>query len=582
MNRPEWKEASVGCLSAVLSAAIQPLYAFTMGSMISVYFLHDHEEMQKQTRFYSLCFFGLFVLSLLSNVCQHYNFAVMGENLTKRVREMMFSKILSFEVGWFDQDENSTGAVCFRLTKDAAAVRSLVGDRISLLVQTFSAVTIAGTMGLVLAWRLALVMIAIQPLMILSHYTRMVLLKSMSALAIKAQEESSKLATEAVFNLRSVIAFSSQARLLKMLEVAQQGPTKESTRQAWIAGIVLATSQFLLSSSWALDFWYGGKLLSDRYISSKAFLQTFLILVSTSRVIADAGSMTSDLDKGFDAVRSVFAILDRCTQIHPENPNSYQPERIRGQVQIQEVDFAYPARPESLVFKGFSIDIDAGKSTALVGESGSGKSTIIGLIERFYDPLKGTIKVDGKDIRTYHLRALRKHITLVSQEPMLFHGTMRDNITYGVPTNEVNESEIIEAARTANAHDFIVALKHGYDTPCSNIGVQLSGGQRQRIAIARAVLKNSAMLLLDEATSALDSQSETTVQEALERVMKGRTSVVVAHRLSTVQNCDWIAVVAKGKVVEKGTHETLLAKGIAGAYGTLVRLQRGTDSAMEG
>ncbi|RVW24013.1 ABC transporter B family member 15 [Vitis vinifera] len=232
MNRPEWKEASIGCLSAVLSGAIQPLYAFSMGSMISVYFLPDHEEMKKHTRIYSVCFFVLFVLSLLSNICQHYSFAAMGENLTKRVREMMFSKILSFEVGWFDQDDNSTGAICFRLAKDATVVRSLVGDRMSLIVQTFSAVTISGTMGLIIAWRLAMVMIAIQPLMIISFYTRTVLLKSMSAKAIKAQEESGKLAAEAVSNLRTITAFSSQARILKMLEVAQEGPIQESIRQA--------------------------------------------------------------------------------------------------------------------------------------------------------------------------------------------------------------------------------------------------------------------------------------------------------------------------------------------------------------
>ena len=578
MNYPEWKEASIGCLSAVLSGAIQPLYAFSMGSMISVYFLPDHEEMKKHTRIYSVCFFALFVLSLLSNICQHYSFAAMGENLTKRVREMMFSKILSFEVGWFDQDDNSTGAICFRLAKDATVVRSLVGDRMSLIVQTFSAVTISGTMGLIIAWRLAMVMIAIQPLMIISFYTRTVLLKSMSAKAIKAQEESGKLAAEAVSNLRTITAFSSQARILKMLEVAQEGPIQESIRQAWFSGIALGISQSLLSCSWALDFWYGGKLLSHGYISSKAFLQTFMILVSTSRVIADAGSMTNDLAKGIDAIRSVFAILDRLTQIQPENPDSYQPEKIRGHVQIQEVDFAYPARPNAFIFKGFSIDIDPGKSTALVGESGSGKSTIIGLIERFYDPLKGIVKLDGKDIRTYHLRVLRKHIALVSQEPILFAGTIRDNIAYGASSDEINESEIIEAARAANAHDFIVALKHGYDTWCASKGLQLSGGQRQRIAIARAILKNAAILLLDEATSALDSQSETVVQEALERVTMGRTSVVVAHRLSTIQNCDLIAVVDKGNVVEKGTHASLLEKGPTGTYYSLVNRQRGLIS----
>lgn len=217
---------------------------------------------------------------------------------------------------------------------------------------------------------------------------------------------------------------------------------------------------------------------------------------------------------------------------------------------------------------------DAGKSTALVGQSGSGKSTIIGLIERFYDPHKGTVTIDGRDIRSYHLRSLRKRIALVSQEPTLFGGTIRENIAYGASSKLTDESEIIEAARAANAHDFIASLKDGYDTWCGDRGLQLSGGQKQRIAIARAILKNPEMLLLDEATSALDSQSEKLVQDALERVMVGRTSVVVAHRLSTIQNCDLIAVLDKGKVVEKGTHSSLLAKGTSGAYYSLVSLQR--------
>ncbi|GMI68438.1 multi-drug resistance 13, ATP-binding cassette B15 [Hibiscus trionum] len=573
LNLPEWKQAIVGCLCAILFGAVQPVYAFSLGSMLSVYFLTDHHEIKEKTEIYALCFLGLSVFSLLINVGQHYNFAYMGEYLTKRIRERMLSKILTFEIGWLDQEENSSGAICSRLAKDANVVRSLVGDRMALIVQTISAVTIACTMGLVIAWRLALVMIAVQPIIIVCFYARRVLLKSMSQKAIKAQDESSKLAAEAVSNLRTITAFSSQDRILKMLEKAQEGPRRESIRQAWFAGIGLGTSQSLTTCTWALDFWYGGKLMSQGYITAKALFETFMILVSTGRVIADAGSMTSDLAKGSDAVGSVFAILDRYTRIEPEDPDGYKPEKITGHVELRDIDFAYPARPDVMIFSGFSLKIEAGKSTALVGQSGSGKSTIIGLIERFYDPLEGAVKIDGRDIRSYHLRSLRKHIALVSQEPTLFAGTIKENIAYGA-SHETNEAEIIEAAMAANAHDFISGLKDGYQTLCGERGVQLSGGQKQRIAIARAILKNPAILLLDEATSALDSQSEKAVQDALERVMVGRTSVVVAHRLSTIQNCDQIAVLDKGKVVEKGTHQSLLAKGPNGAYFSLVNLQR--------
>ncbi|KAL5722395.1 ABC-type xenobiotic transporter [Ranunculus cassubicifolius] len=573
LNIPEWKQALLGCTSAALFGAVQPVYAYMLGSMISVYFLTDHDEIKAKTTLYALFFLGLAVFSLVVNICQHYNFAAMGEFLTKRIRERMLSKILTFEIGWFDQDENSSGAICSRLAKDASVVRSLVGDRMALLVQTCSAVTLAGTMGLVIAWRLALVMIAVQPVIIMCFYQRQVILKKMSSKAIASQDESSKLAAEAVSNLRTVTAFSSQSRILQMLDQAQEGPRNDSVRQSWFAGLGLGLAQGLMSCTWALDFWYGGKLISRDYITAKELFQTFMILVSTGRVIADAGSMTTDLAKGANAVGSVFAVLDRYTRIEAEDPEGYQAEKLSGHIELHDVHFAYPARPNVMIFKGFSLSIKAGKSTALVGQSGSGKSTIIGLIERFYDPLKGMVRIDGKDVRSYHLRSLRKHIALVSQEPTLFGGTIRENIEYGAP-NKVDEAELVDAARAANAHDFIAGLKDGYDTWCGDRGLQLSGGQKQRIAIARAILRNPAVLLLDEATSALDSQSEKVVQEALDRVMMGRTSVIVAHRLSTIQNCDLIAVLDEGVVVEKGSHSSLLGKGPTGAYYGLVSIQQ--------
>lgn len=573
MNLPEWRQAVLGSLAAVMFGAVQPVYSFALGSMISVFFLPEHGQIKEKTRTYALCFVGLAVFSILINIIQHYNFAAMGEYLTKRIRERMLSKILTFEIGWFDQDENASGTVCSRLAKDANVVRSLVGDRMALIIQTVSAVIIACTMGLVIAWRLALVMISVQPLIIACFYCKRILLKSMSSEAIKSQDESSKLAAEAVSNLRTITAFSSQPRILKMLEQAQEGPQRQSVRQSWYAGIGLGTSQSLMSCTWALDFWYGGRLIADGYIGAKALFQTYIILVSTGRVIADAGTMTNDLAKGSVAVGSVFAVLDRYSLIEPDDPEGHKPDKITGHIELRNVEFSYPARPDMVIFKDFSIKIEARKSTALVGHSGSGKSTIIGLIQRFYDPLKGVVKIDGRDIRSYHLRSLREHIALVSQEPTLFAGTIRENIIYGM-FEKINETEIMEAAKTANAHNFITGLKDGYNTCCGDRGIQLSGGQKQRIAIARAVLKNPAVLLLDEATSALDGQSEKVVQNELERVMAGRTSIVVAHRLSTIQNCETIVVLDKGKVVEKGTHSSLLAKGPTGAYKALVSLQR--------
>ncbi|CAI0455695.1 unnamed protein product [Linum tenue] len=574
LNLPEWKQAFMGCIGAILFGGVQPTYSFAMGSMISVYFFKDHNQIKEKTMIYSLSFLGLAFASLIVNVVQHYNFGYMGEKLTKRVRERMLSKILTFEVGWFDKDENSSGAVYSRLSKDANVVRTVVGDRMSLLVQTLSSVIVAWTMGLMIAPKLAIIMIAVQPIFIICFYTRHILIKSMSQRAVKAHNETSKLAAEAVSNLRTITAFSSQARILSMLDKAQESPRREFIKQSWYAGLGLSTSQCLMLLTTALDLWYGGKLVSQREISVKAVFETFLILINTGPVIANAGAMITDLAKGSETIRSVFDTLDRQTRIEPEDPKGYKPERIMGLIEFQDVDFAYPTRPNMIVFQGFTMKIEAGKSTALVGQSGSGKSTIISLIERFYDPQRGTVRIDGRDVRTYNLRSLRKQIGLVSQEPVLFAATIKDNITYGSVQDEIGESEVIAAAKAAKAHDFISGLNDGYDTWCGDKGIQLSGGQKQRIAMARAVLRNPKILLLDEATSALDGWSEKAVQAAVERVMVGRTIVVVAHRLSTIQNCDSIVVLEKGVVIESGTHSSLLAKGPAGAYYSLVNLQR--------
>ncbi|KAF8653188.1 hypothetical protein HU200_062638 [Digitaria exilis] len=572
LNAPECKQAIMGSFSAIVCGAIQPAHAYGLGSVVSAYFLTDHAEIKEKTRTYVLLFVALAVLSFLLSTVQHYNFGSMGEQLTKRIRERMLTKLLTFEIGWFDRDENSTGAICSQLAKDTNGVRSLVGDRMALVIQTVSSVLVSWSLGLVIALRLAVVMIAVQPVMIISFYARHALLKNMSKKSRGAQSKSSKLAAEAISNFRTITSFSSQDRIIRLFEEMQDGPRKDNIRQSWLAGLVLGTSLFVINCTFALVIWYGSMLMVEHRITAKELLQTFIIITMTGRLIGEACSMTADLAKGADAVASVIAILDRETKIDSGNPEGYNPGKLKGEVEILDVDFAYPSRPDVIIFKGFSLIIQPGKSTALVGKSGSGKSTIVGLIERFYDPIAGVVKIDNRDIRSYNLRAIRQYIGLVSQEPTLFAGTIKENIMYGTET--ASEAEIESAAKSANAHDFISSLKDGYNTWCGERGFQLSGGQKQRIAIARAILKNPAILLLDEATSALDNTSEMVVQKALDRVMVGRTSVVVAHRLSTIKNCDKIVVLEGGEIVEDGTHVSLMSKGHSGTYFGLVSLQQ--------
>ncbi|XP_050216612.1 putative multidrug resistance protein [Mercurialis annua] len=572
MNAPEWSTALIGSLAAIGSGAVQPINAYCVGSLIANYFRTDKSAIKHKSRILSFVFLGIAVLNFISGLLQHYNFAVMGEKLTERVREKLLAKLMTFEIGWFDDDNNTSAAICAKFATEANMVRSLVGDRMSLLVQAIFGSILAYAIALVLSWRLALVMIAVQPLVVGSYYLRSVLMKSMAGKAQKAQKEGSQVASEAVINHRTITAFSSQKRILGIFKNTLKGPKEESVKHAWLSGFGLFSAQFFNTASTALAYWYGGRLLTDGSISPEHLFQAFLILLFTAYVIAEAGSMTNDLSKGGDAIRAVFAILDRKSEIDPENSfGSDIKKEIRGRVDVKNVFFAYPSRPDQMIFKGLNVKIDSGKTVALVGPSGSGKSTIIGLIERFYDPIKGSVLIDGQDVKNYNLRMLRAHIALVSQEPTLFAGTIRENIAYG--KQNARESEIRKAARRANADEFISGMKDGYDTYCGERGVQLSGGQKQRIALARAILKNPSILLLDEATSALDSVSENLVQEALEKMMVGRTCVVIAHRLSTIQKSNIIAVLKNGRIVEEGSHNELMSSGRGGVYHSLVKGQ---------
>ncbi|WOL14628.1 ABC transporter B family member 8 [Canna indica] len=458
MNSPEWKQAVVGSLSAVIFGSLQPIYAFSIGGMIAAFFLHDHDEMQAVIRRYALIFCSLSVVSIVVNLLQHYNFAYMGEQLTKRVRIRVLEKILTFEAAWFDEESHSSGALCSRLSNEASLVKTLVADRISLLVQTASGVVIAMTMGLVVAWKLALVMIAIQPSTMICYYAKKVVLSKVSVALAEAQHASTQIAIEAVYNHRMVTSFGCADKVLDLFKQAQEEPVKASRKKAWVAGLATGTSPCLAFLTWALDFWYGGKLAQSGEISAGDVFKTFFILVSTGKVIADAGSMTSDLAKGAKAVASVFEVLDRQSLILGSSKMDQQNgesklKMIQGKIDIRKVDFAYPTRPQCPVLRDFSLDVKAGMSVGLVGRSGCGKSTVISLIQRFYDVDRGVVRIDNTDVRELDTIWFRGFTALVSQDPIIFSGSVHDNIAFGKP--EATEDEIIEAARAANAHDFI-------------------------------------------------------------------------------------------------------------------------------
>ncbi|GAB4830643.1 ABC transporter B member 11 [Ancistrocladus abbreviatus] len=347
-------------------------------------------------------------------------------------------------------------------------------------------------------------------------------------------------------------------------------------KQGLISGAGFGFSYAMLFLTYATCFYAGAQLVEHEKTTFSKVFRVFFALTMAAVGISQSSSFTPDTGKAKNAAASIFAIVDRKSKVDPSDESGLTLDHVKGEIQLHHVSFKYPTRPDIQIFRDFSLTISAGKTVALVGESGSGKSTVISLLQRFYDPDYGCLMLDGVEIQKLQLKWLRQQMGLVSQEPILFNNTIRANIAYGKEGN-ATEPEILDAAKLANAHKFISALQQSYDTMVGERGVQLSGGQKQRVAIARAIVKSPKILLLDEATSALDAESERIVQDALDRVMVNRTTVVVAHRLSTIKGADLIAVVKNGVVVEQGRHESLI-RIEDGLYASLVAFHTNASS----
>ncbi|CAL5031661.1 unnamed protein product [Urochloa decumbens] len=574
LNAPEWPYTILGAIGSILSGFIGPTFAIVMSNMIEVFYYRNPNKMESKTREYVFIYIGTGLYAVVAYLVQHYFFSIMGENLTTRVRRMMLAVILRNDVGWFDQEENNSSLVAARLATDAADVKSAIAERISVILQNLTSLLVSFVVGFIIEWRVALLILVTFPLLVLANFAQQLSMKGFAGDTAKAHAKTSMIAGEGVSNIRTVAAFNAQDKILSLFCGELRVPQMHSFRRSQISGALFGLSQLSLYASEALILWFGAHLVRTHVSTFSKVIKVFVVLVITANSVAETVSLAPEIVRGGESIRSVFAILNSRTRIDPDDPEAEQvaesSSSVRGEIDFRHVDFAYPTRPDVMVFKDFSLRIRAGTSQALVGASGSGKSTVIALIERFYDPLAGKVMLDGRDIRRLNLRSLRRRIGLVQQEPVLFATTIMENIAYG--KDGATEEEVVEAAKVANVHGFVSALPDGYRTPVGERGVQLSGGQKQRIAIARAVLKDPAVLLLDEATSALDAESECVLQEALERIMKGRTAVLVAHRLSTIRGVDSIAVVQDGRVVEQGSHGDLVARP-DGAYSRLLQLQ---------
>lgn len=575
MNSPEWTYALIGSIGSIICGSLSAFFAYVLSAVLSVYYNPDHAYMSKQIAKYCYLLIGVSSAALIFNTLQHYYWDVVGENLTKRVREKMLAAVLKMEMAWFDQEENDSSRIAARLSLDANNVRSAIGDRISVIMQNSALMLVACTAGFVLQWRLALVLIGVFPVVVAATVLQKMFMKGFSGDLEAAHAKATQLAGEAVANVRTVAAFNSETKIVNLFDASLQTPLRRCFWKGQIAGSGYGIAQFLLYASYALGLWYASWLVKHGISDFSKTIRVFMVLMVSANGAAETLTLAPDFIKGGRAMRSVFELLDRKTEVEPDDPDATAaPDRLRGEVEFKHVDFSYPTRPDVSIFRDLNLRARAGKTLALVGPSGCGKSSVIALIERFYEPSSGRVIIDGKDIRKYNLKSLRRHIAVVPQEPCLFATTIYENIAYG--HESATEAEITEAATLANAHKFISALPDGYKTFVGERGVQLSGGQKQRIAIARAFLRKAELMLLDEATSALDAESERCVQEALDRACAGKTTIIVAHRLSTIRNAHVIAVIDDGKVAEQGSHSHLLKNYSDGIYARMIQLQRFT------
>ncbi|CAH9079456.1 unnamed protein product [Cuscuta europaea] len=516
-------------------------------------------------------------VEFIDKLPKDFFFGVAGGKLIQRIRSLTFKKVVYQEITWFDHPSNSSGSIGARLSVDASSVRKLVGDALALIIQNIAAILAALIIAFSSNWVLAITVLLMLPFIGLQGFVQMKFYEGFSRGVKEMYEEASQIANDAVGSIRTVVSFCAEEKVMAMYEKKCEGPLKEGIKVGIVSGMSLGIGSAVLYLATALCFYVGAILVEHDKASFAQIFKVFFALATTAHGVSQASITAPDLSKAWDSAASIFDILERKPKIDSSSEQGIVLASVRGEIELQHVIFRYPTRPDTLIFKDLCLTMPAGKTCALVGESGCGKSSVIGLLERFYDPDSGEVLLDGVAIRKLKLRWLRQQMGVVSQEPVLLNETIRDNIAYGSCGGNVTEEEMMEAANSSNAHNFISALPQGYETVVGERGVQLSGGQKQRIAIARAILKNPRVLMLDEATSALDNESERVVQEALERVSVNRTTIMVAHRLSTIARADLIAVLKNGVVTEKGRHDELLSIK-DGVYASLLALHTHTTT----
>lgn len=560
----------VGSLGACVHGASVPIFFIFFGKMINIIGLAYlfPKEASRQVGMYALDFVYLSIAILFSSWTEVAFWMHSGERQAAKMRMAYVRSMLNQDISLFDT-EASTGEVISAITTDIIVVQDAISEKVGNFLHYFVRFIAGFAIGFHSVWQISLVTLSIVPMTAFAGGLYAYVATGLIASARKSYVKAGEIAEEAIGNVRTVQAFVGEDKAVKSYSMSLLNTYKYGKKAGLAKGLGLGTLQCVLFLSWSLLVWFTSMVVHKNIANGGESFTTMINVVIAGISLGQAAPNVTSFIRAKTAAYSIFQMIERNTMSKSSSRNERKLNKVEGHIQFKNVTFSYPSRPDVLIFDKLCLDFPSGKIVALVGGSGSGKSTVISLIERFYEPLQGNILLDGNDIRELDLNWLRQQIGLVNQEPALFATTIRDNILYG--KNDATIEEITSAAKLADAIKFINNLPDRFETQVGERGIQLSGGQKQRISLARAIVKNPSVLLLDEATSALDADSEKNVQEALNHVMVGRTTVVVAHRLSTIRNADIIAVVQDGVVVETGSHEDLISRPYS-AYTALVQL----------
>ncbi|XP_037917942.1 ATP-binding cassette sub-family B member 10, mitochondrial-like [Hermetia illucens] len=549
--------AAIGFL--LVSSTVTMAVPYALGKILDIIFVKtDNTVMMEKLRNFSMILAGVFILGGLANFGRVYLFTTASLRIVTNLREKLFRTMLSQEAGWFDK--KGTGELLNRLTNDAYFVGNSLSHNLSDGLRS-TVMVLAGTgMMIYTSPQLALVSTCVVPCVAGMAIVYGKFIRNITRILLDKFAEISKSAEERLSNVKTVKIFcredqESEKYHNHLLEALQIG-YREARAKASFFGLTGLSGNMIIMSV----LYYGGTLVMSEQLSVGALTSFILYAGYTAISINGLSNFYTELNKGVGSAQRIWEIIDRKPLI-THDAGIYPDEKPIGKIVFNNVQFNFPSRPDSTVLKQFNLTLEPGTTTAIVGRSGSGKTTIASLLLRLYDPLAGNIYLDGRNLRELNPNWLRDNIGAVNQEPVLFSGSVRENILYGAKPGSTVSAELFQKViQEAHVDEFISKLPDGLDTLVGQRGMMLSGGQKQRVAIARALIKKPTILIFDEATSALDAVSEELVQNALEQMTKGRTVLTIAHRLSTIRNADNIVVLDDGRVVEEGSYEVLMQK----------------------